>query len=131
MALWVPSGGIELTRSESAELDRVLTGLAGRRVSAGVLSLMRLLGAARPAEPHYYLSLLATHGDHRGKGFGTALLRDGLARVDALGAPAYLASTNPAADNARYERFGFVPRTTITLPAGHVVTAMWRPAKRH
>jgi hypothetical protein len=56
------------------------------------------------------------------------LLRKTLARIDALGAPAYLESSNPA-NNERYESVGFQRRDEFTLPAdGPLVTTMWRPA---
>jgi predicted GNAT family acetyltransferase len=76
--------------------------------------------------PHYYLSLLGTHDDHRGKGTGMALLRENLARIDAEGAPAYLESTNPA-NLARYESVGFVRLGEFAAPeGGPTVTTMWR-----
>jgi GNAT superfamily N-acetyltransferase len=57
-------------------------------------------------EPHAYLSLLATHPDHRGQGIGQRLLAEDLSRWDAARVPAYLESTNPGNDH-RYERAGF------------------------
>lgn len=84
--------------------------------------------AARPAEPHFYLTLLATHDRHRGHGFGMCLLADSLERIDALGAPAYLESSNPS-NLARYASVGFSTRDRITTPTGHVVTTMWRPGR--
>jgi GNAT superfamily N-acetyltransferase len=80
-------------------------------------------------EPHAYLSLLATHPDHRGKGSGQRLLADDLARFDADGAPAYLESTNPGNDH-RYERAGF--RRIGGFEAvidGAPIATMWRPAQ--
>lgn len=44
------------------------------------------------------------------------------------GAPAYLESTNPASSQ-RYMNAGFEPRGEITMATGHIVTAMWRPAR--
>ena len=52
---------------------------------------------------------------------------DTLTRIDALGAPAYLESTNPV-NNQRYMNAGFEPRSEIIMATGHIVTAMWRPA---
>ena len=49
-------------------------------------------------------------------------------RIDALGAAAYLESTNPV-NNERYRRAGFERRAGIAMPSGHVVTTMWRPAR--
>ncbi len=86
------------------------------------------MAGARPSEPHFYLTLLATHGDHRGRGLGMGLLRENLARLDDLGVPAYLESSNPANDK-RYAGVGFIPRDTIILATGHPVTTMWRPAR--
>jgi hypothetical protein len=47
---------------------------------------------------------------------------------DALGATAYLESTNPA-NNQRYINAGFEPRGEITMATGRIVTTMWRPAR--
>jgi GNAT superfamily N-acetyltransferase len=127
-ALWIPPGGTELTEAEEHGLEDFLVGIAGRSVADGILAIFERFEAARPDEPHFYLSLLGTHGDHRGAGLGMGLLRESLARVDALGLPAYLESCNPAND-ARYAGVGFVPRAEVTTPAGHVVTTMWRPAR--
>jgi GNAT superfamily N-acetyltransferase len=73
-----------------------------------------------------YLSLLATHPDHRGQGIGQRLLAENLAEFDAVGLPAYLESTNPANDH-RYERAGF--RTLGGFRAvidDAAVSTMWR-----
>jgi GNAT superfamily N-acetyltransferase len=79
-------------------------------------------------EEHFYLSLLGTDPLQRGRGIGMALLRETLARIDELGAPAYLESSNPANDE-RYESVGFERHGEFTLPAdGPTVTTMWRRA---
>jgi predicted GNAT family acetyltransferase len=73
-----------------------------------------------------YLSLLATHPDHRGRGIGQALLAETLARFDEQGIPSYLESTNPANDH-RYRRAGFRPVGGFrSVVDGVVVTTMWR-----
>ena len=41
----------------------------------------------RPKEPHFYLSLLATRPDRRGRGEGMGLLDENLALIDAEGGP--------------------------------------------
>jgi hypothetical protein len=54
------------------------------------------------------------------------LLAANLARIDAEGGPAYPESTNPA-NNGRYERLGFTPRTELSVADGrHAVTTMWQ-----
>ncbi|MGW9212903.1 GNAT family N-acetyltransferase [Embleya sp. NPDC055664] len=126
-ALWIPPGASELAAEEESDLETFLVELTDRPTADAILRIFELLGDAQPSEPHFYLSLLATHDDHRGRGLGMGLLTENLARIDALGEPAYLESCNPA-NNARYERAGFTTLDTITLDTGHVVTTMWRPA---
>ncbi|MFC8451226.1 GNAT family N-acetyltransferase [Kitasatospora sp. NPDC057223] len=126
-ALWIPPGEHELTAEEEGGLEDFLVGLTGREAADGILAVFERLDAVHPSEPHFYLSLLATHDDHRGRGLGMGLLAENLARIDAVGAPAYLESCNPV-NNRRYERAGFLARDTVTL-GGRPVTTMWRPAR--
>ncbi|MYT74621.1 MULTISPECIES: GNAT family N-acetyltransferase [unclassified Streptomyces] len=127
-AVWIPPGGTELTPEEEAGLPDLLTGAAGPDAARDILAIYDQLEAAHPAEPCFFLTLLGVHDAHRGKGLGMGLLAESLARIDALGAPAYLESSNPV-NIDRYRGAGFVPRDTITTATGHVVTTMWRPAR--
>ena len=77
------------------------------------LAVTELMKAAHPEEPHWYLAVIGSDPDVRGKGFGQALMRSRLDRCDAEYAPAYLESSNP--DNVPYyERFGFEVTGEIT-----------------
>jgi GNAT superfamily N-acetyltransferase len=120
--LWIPPGGTELTEREEAELPAIL----GHRAPA-VLALWERFEAAHPRDrPHYYLSLLGTAPDQRGKGLGMGLLAENLALIDAEGIPSYLESSNPV-NNARYEAVGYVQVGEFTTPDGaHTVATMWR-----
>ncbi|MGH2406757.1 MAG: GNAT family N-acetyltransferase [Candidatus Limnocylindrales bacterium] len=129
VSVWIPPNGTEM----SEEQDRALAPLLDARLGPGAADYLETLArfdAARPRdEPHYYLSLLGTHPDHRGRGLGMALLADNLARIDEEGAPAYLESTNPANDH-RYASVGFEAIGSFVVPYhGHIVTTMWRPAR--
>ena len=126
-ATWLPPGSDEFTAEEEDSFERFLVAIADQQIADNILAILELFAESRPSEPHYYLSLLGTHKDHRGHGSGMALLRENLARIDALGAPAYLESTNPA-NNQRYMSVGFRPHGSFTIPSGHTVTTMWRPA---
>ncbi|MFI6662191.1 GNAT family N-acetyltransferase [Streptomyces sp. NPDC050523] len=126
-AVWIPPGGTELTPQEEEGLEALLTRAAGPEVAKAILTIYDQLEAAHPDEPCFYLSLLGVHDDHRGKGLGMGLLAECLTRIDALGMPAYLESSNPA-NIARYQSVGFTARDTITIATGHVATTMWRPA---
>ena len=129
VAVWIPPGLPEMTADEGQAFEALTVELLGAEQSAVVMDAFAALDDNHPHEPpHYYLSLLATHDEHRGKGIGQALLADSLERIDAEGVPAYLESTNPG-NNHRYERAGFAPHGRITLPNGHVITTMWREAR--
>lgn len=59
---------------------------------------------------------------------GMALLADNLERVDEQHVAAYLESSNPAND-ARYERFGFVRTGQFATRGGPSVATMWRDVR--
>jgi GNAT superfamily N-acetyltransferase len=130
VAVWTPPGKNELSDEAEARIEPFLTAELGAHAEP-VLQVMELFEDARPkGQDFYYLSLLGTHPDHRGRGLGISLLGANLALIDAEKMPAYLESSNPA-NNARYERLGFKPRTEFSTPEGrHTVTTMWREPSR-
>ncbi len=107
VAVWLPPGGTELTEGLQAALDALLASALDDEARAAMATLYERFEASRAPHPeHYYLSLLATDPEHRGRGIGQSLLAADLRRWDAAGAPAYLESTNPGNDH-RYGRAGF------------------------
>jgi GNAT superfamily N-acetyltransferase len=129
VALWYPPGEFKNTEQDERDLVATARAVLGARADL-FLEACELIEKLHPSSrPHYYLSMLGTHTRHRGRGLGMALLRDNLARIDALGMPAYLESTDPG-NNLRYERLGFARIGEYALPAGGpVVTQMWRKAR--
>ena len=127
VSVWIPPDSPEFSPEAEARVPALLTELVGTRATE-VGELLQRFGDAHPRHtPHYYLSLLATADEHRGRGLGIALLRENLARIDQEGSPAYLESSNPA-NNPRYQALGFVPVASFEAPGGGpVVTGMWRP----
>ena len=126
VSVWIPPNGVELSQDAELSVPSRLRDLVELRASE-VGELLDRFGQAHPRdEPHYYLSLLGTRGEHRGRGLGMALLRENLARIDAEHMPAYLESSNPG-NNHRYEAVGFVSVASFQAPGdGPVVTGMWR-----
>jgi GNAT superfamily N-acetyltransferase len=126
VSVWIPPSEAEFSREAEGQIPDLLHDLAGPRAEE-VTELLHRFDQSHPrAEPHYYLSLLATRGEHRGRGLGMALLKENLARIDAEQMPAYLESSNPN-NNHRYASVGFVPVATFSAPGdGPVVTGMWR-----
>ena len=84
--------------------------------------------AHRPAEPHWYLYMVAVAPAARGRGIGGRLLGHGLKRVDAEGLPAHLESTTPGSRRL-YERFGFRQVAELAGSGLPVYWAMTRPAR--
>ena len=125
-AVWVPPGEPELTPEQEQAFVEHLVALVGEARAAVILDAFERLDQAHPHEPeHYYLSLLGTHAEHRGRGLGMGLLAATLELVDREGMPAYLESTNNDNDR-RYARLGFEPFGVVELPNGHRITTMWR-----
>jgi ribosomal protein S18 acetylase RimI-like enzyme len=81
---------------------------------------------ALPDEPYWYLGVLGTHPDHRGRRYGQALLADGLRRAAGDGLPALLETSNPG-NVGVYRAAGF--EVVRELTAGPLtVWVMGRPA---
>jgi GNAT superfamily N-acetyltransferase len=126
VALWIPPGKPELLPEDEARLAGLLVELLGDGAGRVLETFERFEAAHPTAEPHYYLSLLATNPDHRGRGLGIGLLAATLKRIDAEGAPAFLESSNPI-NTPRYEALGFTVCGEFKLPEdGPSVTQMWR-----
>ena len=125
-ALWIPAGRPELTTEDEAKVEPLFRDLVGTHAD-DVLTLLDRFESSHPRQaPHYYLSLLGTHPDHRGRGKGMALLAANLAQLDELNVPAYLESSNRANDH-RYERLGFALAGEFAAPGGQpTIGCMWR-----
>lgn len=128
VAVWIPPGKPEMSDEEQTRLVARMRQLLAER--AGELEdLFDRFDEHHPARPpHYYLSLWGTHRDHAGRGLGTALIRDNLARIDREGMPAYVESSNPA-NLPRYEALGFRRTGELGPSGGPVVATMWREPK--
>ena len=127
-SLWIPPDGTEMSPEQEERISELASGLGPNKDNFH--ELLRRLDAAHPrTEPHYYLSLLGTHPDHRGQGLGMRLLAHDLALIDEEHRAAYLESSNPT-NNRRYARAGFEAVGEFSYPGnGPVVTTMWRPAR--
>jgi GNAT superfamily N-acetyltransferase len=128
VAVWIPPHEPELTAEEEIAFGILIPELFGDRAKELEELFVHFEEHHPSAEPHYYLSLWATHRDHAGQGIGTALIEESLAHIDAEQMPAYLESTNPA-NLPRYEALGFRPRSQFGPPGGPVITTMWREVR--
>jgi GNAT superfamily N-acetyltransferase len=127
VALWVPPGMPEMDDDDEVAAAEIIARVCGERAPL-VSEAFERFGAARPTADHWYLSLLATHPEQRGRGLGMALVADRLAFADSTGQAAYLESTNPV-NIERYRRAGFEILGAFNVPEGPQVDTMWRPGR--
>lgn len=73
-------------------------------------------------ELHWYLETIGVDPDRHGRGIGTALVSEGLARADADGTRAYL-ETETEGNVAFYRRFGF--EVVERIDPARLGTPMW------
>jgi ribosomal protein S18 acetylase RimI-like enzyme len=123
-ALWLPP--------EAHPDEEALASLIQRTVAehdqADLFAILEQLGGAHPNEPHWYLPLIGVDPGQQGKGYGSTLLRQGLAACDRDGTPAYLESTSPQSVRL-YERHGFEVVGTIRLGTCPPIFPMVRTAR--
>lgn len=130
-ALWDPPGRWKQSaRAQLMMLPALLLGFGFRLTTGRKLgALLEQMKQQHPEEPHWYLAVIGSDTSVRGKGYGQALMRSRLDRVDAEHAPAYLESSK-AENVPYYQRFGFDVTGEIVLPdGGPTLWPMWRPAR--
>jgi GNAT superfamily N-acetyltransferase len=130
VSVWIPPGGTELSAAGEHAVERLVRATLEPVAARAMFELWERFAANHPHdEPYAYLSLLATHPQHSGRGLGQRLLAEDLERWDTAGVPAFLESTNPANDH-RYERAGFgrIGGFRAVLDDAPIST-MWRPTR--
>lgn len=123
-AVWGPPDHWKTGLRAIARLAPSAVPVLGRRLPL-VLRGLTAVEDRHPKEPHWYLAILGTVPQCRGRGVGSALLGPVLARCDSEGLPAYLESSKEE-NIPFYARHGFRVTGEITLPRGPVVYPMWR-----
>lgn len=127
-SVWIPPDGTDFSPEQEADMETTLTEICGDGTPR-VLRTFELFEQAHPrAVPHYYLTLLGTHPEHRGHGYGLKLLAANLRQIDETGMPSYLEASNPA-NVPLYMRHGFEVLSSFKVPdGGPEVFTMWREA---
>jgi ribosomal protein S18 acetylase RimI-like enzyme len=130
-ALWDPPGRWKQSaRAQLMMLPSFILGFGPRLTTGRKLgALLEQMKQQHPEEPHWYLAVIGSDTSVRGKGYGQALMRSRLDRVDAEHAPAYLESSK-AENVPYYQRFGFEVTGEIVMPnGGPTLWPMWRPPR--
>ena len=127
VTVWTPPGASYRTPEQEPFISEVFDELFGAR-APGIHELFQQFEQHAPEGLYYHLEWWATKTNCARRGFGGALLRDNLARIDAEHVPSYLESTNPV-NLRRYEALGFRRIGEFAPPGGPTVTTMWREAR--
>lgn len=107
---------MRMLRSGMIAIPWILGRAATRRFSQAMSDADRLHSKHAPGR-HWYLFILAAGPNSQRRGVGTALMRHGLARIDAQGLPCFLETT--AQKNVEYyPRHGFEMVETATVGDG-------------
>ena len=124
-ALWLPPG----TALDAARIEAHLAATVPAPRLGAMAAGFAAQRALRPGKPHWYLPWIGVRPDAQAAGIGSILLRQGLARADADGMPAYVEATCRH-NAALFARHGFRPVGLVLAPGYPQVTTMWRPARR-
>lgn len=101
-AMWLPPG---VSSDRDAMLGVLMANLDPAKLPT-VAEVGEAIGAYHPEEPHWYLAMIGVDPARQGRGYGSALLKEGLKRCDEDGVIAYLESSSPK-NVPLYERYGF------------------------
>lgn len=125
-ALWLAPGqhAFELGFWKQLTLAPLLWTVAGASGAMRGLALSEQISALHPREPHAHLVFLGVAPAAQGRGIGSAILKQTLAPLDAMGAPALLEATTER-NVALYQRHGFEVMENLHAPDLHV-RIMWR-----
>ncbi|MGL5838773.1 MAG: GNAT family N-acetyltransferase [Sphingorhabdus sp.] len=75
------------------------------------------LSAHLPDGRYHYLHFVGVRSAHQGKGWGGAIIREGLAQADTDGLPTWLETATPE-NVPLYQRLGFVTQVEWDIPKG-------------
>ena len=124
VALWLPPG----VHGDDGPLEVVIAESIVEEKQAEVAAVFEQTEHYRPAEPHWYLSLIGVEALHRNEGRGAALLEHRLRQCDRQHLPAYLWSSNPL-NTSLYQRHGFEIAGTIRVGSSPTIYPMLRSAR--
>ena len=122
--LWLPPG----VKPGENKVIALLMRSVSKRKQKDVFSVFEQSDKFHPKDPHWYLPFLGVDPFHQGKGFGTALLKYALARLDREKKIAYLESSNPK-NLSFYNRNGFDVLGTIQVGSSPPLVPMIRRPK--
>jgi GNAT superfamily N-acetyltransferase len=124
IALWLPPG----VAADDYVFEAVVRETIVEGKQADVGTLFERTEHYRPAESHWYLSLIGVEPLHRNKGCGANLMEHGLRQCDQEHRAVYLWSSNPQ-NTSFYQRYGFDVSDTIQVGSSPPIIPMLRHAR--
>lgn len=130
VAIWSPPEPHPLAGFARLRFTLRLGALLGRRIPRGV-RVGTALESLHREEPHWYLAILGTAPEARGRGLASSLLAPVLKRCDDAGLPAHL-ETATEANLSFYAARGFeVVGETVVAGGGPRIWGLRRAPDRH
>lgn len=126
VAMWDSPGKSDAAPWHAESVWSRYRAIAGEDAFERLVSYNEAVAAVSPADPHWYLGVLATQPQRRLEGLATAVLAPILNEADRLGLVCCL-ETSTAANRRFYERRGFTQATDILLPGGPPTWWLGRP----
>lgn len=129
VAVWEPPIGSvpEQPNRDPGGYMRLLTEMVGEARAVELITFIRSMHETRPAQPHWYLSIIGVHPDAQNRGWGSELLAPMLRRCDTQGLACYLESSNPR-NHSFYLRHGFTQVGSLAAPDGPELARFLRDA---
>jgi GNAT superfamily N-acetyltransferase len=128
VAMWDDRTGTAVAQEARDAAWAVYREAAGEEGWASLVRYDEALHAHEPAEPFWYLGVLATHPSAQGRGLATAVMAATFEIADAAGIDCWLETSVPA-NTAFYEHRGFTERVEVHIDAGPTTWWMRRPAR--
>lgn len=100
--------------------------IAGDAAHERLVAYKRALAAVSPADPHWYLGVLATHPSRQREGLASAVLAPVLVTADRGGIACCL-ETSTESNRRFYERRGFSEPSDVAIAAGPPTWWLRRP----
>jgi GNAT superfamily N-acetyltransferase len=126
VAMWDSPGKSDAAPGYAENLWARYRALAGHEAFERLVSYNEAVAAVSPAEPHWYLGVLATQPQRQRQGLASAVLAPILDEADRVGLACCL-ETSTVENRRFYERRGFEQATDILLPGGPPTWWLRRP----
>jgi len=125
-AAWIPPPGRwRMSLTQRLHLLFPMTRFLRLRTPTVLRGLGRMEACHPQEPPHWYLFIIGSEQAAQGRGLGSVLLSHMLSRIDGVGLPAYLESSNER-NLDWYARHGFRIMGEFAIPRGPTIWPMWR-----